>query len=980
MRAALCAGLAIAAPPAVRAADFYVAHNASGSGNGSFGNPWKLQTALNHPGAVHAGDTIWLRGGTYTGTYTSFLNGTSGSPIVVRQYPGERAIIDGGNSGGIQIFTVQGNHTWFWGFEIMSSDPNRLSTQVSSWPSDIGRGAGFGVLQQAGIGVGTKFINLIVHDTRGSGLTTEALDSEIYGCVIYYNGWQAPDRGHGHAIYVQNQTGTKKIVDNIMFQQFSHGFHAYGGTSAYLDNLHVEGNTLFNNGNLATTGNARNLLLGGDRVAQNPKVLNNYLYYQYAISPDDGVRPRFQRRMQQRDGHQQLRFQQHDLRELLAGVDDRQHVLRDDRGLLAGRLSEQHLLQLAADRREGLHPAQPVRIGPGQHHRLQLEHVGEHERRPVCFPALGLGLRDPQRPRLLGAPVVTGTYAGGTVTIPLSGLSVAAPVGWAAPPPTGPEFNAFVVLPASGGGTPTATPTSTATATRTPTATATRTPTATAVPPTATASMTPTHTATPTATRTPTALPPTATPTAVPPTATPTAVPPTSTPTATPTLPPPTATPSSTPTATPTNPGPTATFTPTVPGPTATNTPQPPTATATAPPPTATATAPAPTATPTATVTPTAPAATATPELPTATPTAPAPTATAPPPSTPTPVPTPTPGSGPFLLRVEAEAGALAGPMTSTADTQAFGGRYASSGSQNAGTATWTLTVPTAGDYYVWCRVLAPGASNDSFFATPGGSEEDVYDDAEGTWSPGWQWSRLNGRAGTGIPLTLNPRILTLAAGSNTLMFRGRDAHSKVDRILITDDPDFVPTEGNLSTFADVPPSNLFYDFIETIARNGISGGCGGGAYCPTNAVTRAQMAVFVLKTMYGSAYQPPPATGTVFSDVSAGSFAAAWIEQLADEGITGGCGGGRYCPNAVVTRAQMAVFLLRAEHGPQYAPPAPTGIFDDLLLTDPFTRWIEALYLEGVTAGCGGGNYCPNSPNTRGQMAAFLTRTFDLQ
>ena len=110
-----------------------------------------------------------------------------------------------------------------------------------------------------------------------------------------------------------------------------------------------------------------------------------------------------------------------------------------------------------------------------------------------------------------------------------------------------------------------------------------------------------------------------------------------------------------------------------------------------------------------------------------------------------------------------------------------------------------------------------------------------------------------------------------------------------------------------------------------------------------------------------------------------ANAFAAAWIEELAAEGITSGCGGGRYCPNAIVTRAQMAVFLLRAEHDAGYVPPAPTGIFGDLLLTDPFTPWIEQLSIEGVTAGCGNGNYCPNNPNTRGQMAAFLVRTFDL-
>jgi hypothetical protein len=72
-------------------------------------------------------------------------------------------------------------------------------------------------------------------------------------------------------------------------------------------------------------------------------------------------------------------------------------------------------------------------------------------------------------------------------------------------------------------------------------------------------------------------------------------------------------------------------------------------------------------------------------------------------------------------------------------------------------------------------------------------------------------------------------------------------------------------------------------------------------------------MAVFLVKAMYGIDYVPPAATGTVFTDVPADSFAAAWIEQLATEGITNGCGTGKFCPNQYITRAEMAVFLVTA-------------------------------------------------------------------
>ena len=71
-------------------------------------------------------------------------------------------------------------------------------------------------------------------------------------------------------------------------------------------------------------------------------------------------------------------------------------------------------------------------------------------------------------------------------------------------------------------------------------------------------------------------------------------------------------------------------------------------------------------------------------------------------------------------------------------------------------------------------------------------------------------------------------------------------------------------------------------------------------------------MAVFLLRAKHGFGYAPPAATG-MFADVPVGSPFAAWIEQLAREGITGGCGGGKFCPDAIVTREQMAVFLVRA-------------------------------------------------------------------
>ena len=109
----------------------------------------------------------------------------------------------------------------------------------------------------------------------------------------------------------------------------------------------------------------------------------------------------------------------------------------------------------------------------------------------------------------------------------------------------------------------------------------------------------------------------------------------------------------------------------------------------------------------------------------------------------------------------------------------------------------------------------------------------------------------------------------------------------------------------------------------------------------------------------------------------------APWIEELAALGVTGGCGGGNYCPDAPVTRAQMAVFLLKTLEGADYAPPARDGpVFDDVPARSLRRRWIEELSRRGVTGGCQASPllYCPDAPDTRGQMAVFLTKTFGLQ
>ncbi|MEW6337014.1 MAG: S-layer homology domain-containing protein, partial [Acidobacteriota bacterium] len=187
--------------------------------------------------------------------------------------------------------------------------------------------------------------------------------------------------------------------------------------------------------------------------------------------------------------------------------------------------------------------------------------------------------------------------------------------------------------------------------------------------------------------------------------------------------------------------------------------------------------------------------------------------------------------------------------------------------------------------------------------------------------------------------------------------------------------------------FADVPPSHPQYGSINLIRYNGITAGCdASGNYCPASTLTRAQMAVFLLKAKHGSSYAPPACnpSSPIFADVACPSgFAVDWIEQFYREGITAGCGTNplRYCPDATITKAEMAVFLLKSKDGSSYTPPACTGVFADVPCPSGFAvNWIEEIAERGVDTGCGGGNFCPTQTVSRALMAQMVARTWAYQ
>jgi hypothetical protein len=178
-----------------------------------------------------------------------------------------------------------------------------------------------------------------------------------------------------------------------------------------------------------------------------------------------------------------------------------------------------------------------------------------------------------------------------------------------------------------------------------------------------------------------------------------------------------------------------------------------------------------------------------------------------------------------------------------------------------------------------------------------------------------------------------------------------------------------------------LPPGGTFMDdngskfegAIEAIAADGITHGCNpptNDLFCPDGLVTRGQMAAFITRALDLSA------TSSVhFNDVPASHQFATAINRLATAGITHGCGAGRYCPDGLVTRGQMAAFISRGFH----LTATSVVHFSDVPASNQFATAINRLATAGITSGCGGGRFCPDGIVTRGQMAAFLQRALGL-
>ena len=452
---------------------WYVSAAGSAGNAGTSASPWDLQTALSGAaGQVQPGDTVWIRGGRYTGIdFTTALVGTAEQRITFRAVPGERATIDG-------RLLARGAYLDVWGLEITQSDPLRHpNIQLLDIRTDHGR-----------------FINLVLHDanTHGANFWTPGVDAELYGSILYNNGTH---ENLDHGTYVHNETGTKHVTDNVFFNNYARGIQVYAShNNDVLRNVVAEGNIAFNNGTISARSSRVNLLFNAQTPVEGMSAVDNVLFF----SPGaDGVNLRA--------GNERQRYRDLDVRgNVLVGgavglqLDQAWSSVRVERntfvpwdGEVAARISggdtvrayrwndnsyaggtDAKVLMLDHKRftlakwrsRVGLGAAdrvlpppttplvvvRPNRYEQGRAHIVVVNYTSQPS---VSVRVRGV-LRDGDRyvvqnvQDLWGAPVTTGTYHGGDIVLSMRGVAPPIPAGRETPRRpirTAPLFDVFLL-------------------------------------------------------------------------------------------------------------------------------------------------------------------------------------------------------------------------------------------------------------------------------------------------------------------------------------------------------------------------------------------------------------------------------------------------------------------------------------------------------------------------------------------------------
>ncbi|MDB6029912.1 MAG: hypothetical protein JWM16_250 [Verrucomicrobiales bacterium] len=473
------------------AADLYIAPNGTPAGPGTTNQPYSLATALS--GSVGApGDTFWLRGGTYKlGHIDTRIQGAAGKPITFRQMPGESARVDGS----ITFFESQGYVT-LWGFELFSSNPNHISQNSGQGmtPADLDLKSGLFIFVP-----NLNLINLVIHDhvRHGIYMSEQAINSVVHGCIVYNNGWEGPDMGDGHSFYIQSTGGTVELSDNMGFNGAANNFQVYTDhPGAVLSNLRMDGNIAFNAG-ISSTANSRqyrNFIVGVDVPAARADQItfaNNMSYY----LPGSRSLPQVQIGRGAVNGTVAVtdnylpvglvfnNWQSVIVRSNLIAPQNNDFIVSLKKDLVSpagvwdsntyGRPATGNIFAINSQGKDfplwktgtgfdahsssvpGALTGTKVIIRANQFETGRAHIVVYNWDKLSTVPAdlssvlrVGTPFEIRNAQNYFGSPVLTGTYTGQPLQLPMSGLTVAKPnAGWATPPPTGPQFNVFVVIP-----------------------------------------------------------------------------------------------------------------------------------------------------------------------------------------------------------------------------------------------------------------------------------------------------------------------------------------------------------------------------------------------------------------------------------------------------------------------------------------------------------------------------------------------------
>lgn len=246
-----------------QANSWFVSTTGSSGNLGTISSPWDIVTGLSSS-QVKPGDTVYFRGGVYQylprnnhyqDQWKISLQGEQQAPIWVKPYNNEHVELDGGL--GSQNSPNQPRHVYIKDFEFYISENIGDSRFVAASGSDSYQLLGrlWGGIDMAR-GVNLKLINCVIHDcAQGIGWWSEIVGAEIYGCIIYNNGWDALDRKHGHGLYTQNESqvfthGQWKYYNNNMFiDNWVYGIHAFGSGAARFNFARFEKNMCIGKGN-----------------------------------------------------------------------------------------------------------------------------------------------------------------------------------------------------------------------------------------------------------------------------------------------------------------------------------------------------------------------------------------------------------------------------------------------------------------------------------------------------------------------------------------------------------------------------------------------------------------------------------------------------------------------------------------------------------------------------------------------------------